>query len=127
MYDLENKNVGIAQTVFNVSSSDTNVQEIRGSQLPGASSTATGSEVTQTASGSPNEPTEGLTTPSGLGSASSGTFDLGGSYTGSGSKPSHSKGAAAGLPIPAPSMYLGAGLFAITALSGLSGALMILL
>ncbi|KAF2102958.1 acid protease, partial [Rhizodiscina lignyota] len=51
VYDLQNKNIGLAQTVFNATGSD--VKDITGSSLPGATSTASGTVVTQTFSGHP--------------------------------------------------------------------------
>lgn len=51
VYNLENNQIGIAPTNFNATR--TNVVEISGSSIPGASSTATGVAVQQTYSGYP--------------------------------------------------------------------------
>lgn len=51
VYNLENNQIGIAQTNFNATQA--NVVEISGSSIPGASSTATGVAVEQTYSGYP--------------------------------------------------------------------------
>lgn len=51
VYNLENKQIGIAQTNFNATKS--NVVEISGSNIPGASSTATGVAAQQTYTGYP--------------------------------------------------------------------------
>lgn len=51
VYDLANNQVGIAQTNFNATNS--NVVEISGTAIPGASSTATGAAVAQSYTGHP--------------------------------------------------------------------------
>ncbi|KAL2046686.1 hypothetical protein ABVK25_011600 [Lepraria finkii] len=53
VYDLTSNQIGMAQTNFNATSS--NVVEISGSSIPGASATASGAAVTQTFTGHPQE------------------------------------------------------------------------
>ena len=53
VYDLTNNQIGIAQTNYNATSS--NIVEITGSSIPGASATASGAAVTQTYLGHPQE------------------------------------------------------------------------
>ena len=53
VYDLTNNQIGMAQTVFNTT--DTNVVEISGSSIPGASITASAVMASQTFSGIPQE------------------------------------------------------------------------
>lgn len=51
VYNLQNEQIGIAQTSFN--SSKANIVEFSGDDIPGASTTITGLKVTQTYSGHP--------------------------------------------------------------------------
>lgn len=132
VYDIQNNNIGIAQTTFNVSSSDTDIQDITGSQIPGASSTATGAVVTQTFSGNPNNPSDisEATSTFDFGSAATPTFDLSGSGGGSGqtqgAASSSKNGAMAGSIAPSyPTVYFWTSL--VVALSGISGAMMVIL
>lgn len=53
VYDLTNNQIGMAQTIFNTT--DTNVVEISGSSIPGASITASAVMASQTFSGIPQE------------------------------------------------------------------------
>ena len=53
VYDLSNNQIGMAQTIFNATGS--NIIEISGSSIPGASATATAVAVTQTYTGHPQE------------------------------------------------------------------------
>lgn len=76
VYDLENNQVGIAQTDFNAT--DSNVVEISGTAIPSAASTATGAAVTQTYTGHPLQ--QGQTRAGGAqftGKANTPTFNLG--------------------------------------------------
>lgn len=124
VYDLQNKNIGIAQTVFN--SSDTDIKEIS-SSIPGASSTATGAVVTQTASGRPfrTGTSEATATGDVGGNGASATFDLSGTKTGSAGT-SRSSSVAGIVQAPSASFvgFLAAG---STIVFCLSGALMVLL
>lgn len=125
VYDIQNKNIGIAQTVFNTSDSD--VKEISGSSIPGASSTATGAVVTQTASGRPfrTATSEASATGDIGGNGASATFDLSGTKTGSAGT-SRSSSVAGVVQAPSASFVslLAAG---STFVFCLSGALMVLL
>ena len=96
VYDLTNNQVGIAQTNYNAT--DSNVVEISGSSIPGASSTASGAAVTQTYLGHPQE-TLPATRKAGTqtGVFPSPTFSLGSCATGS-SKNSGKNAAAAVVP-----------------------------
>lgn len=51
VYNLQNEQIGIAQTTFNASNA--NIVEFSGDDIPGASTTVTGLNVTQTYSGHP--------------------------------------------------------------------------
>lgn len=51
VYNLQNEQIGIAQTTFNASKA--NIIEFSGNDIPGASTTVTGLKVTQTYSGHP--------------------------------------------------------------------------
>lgn len=51
VYNLQNEQIGIAQTTFNASKA--NIVEFSGNDIPGASTTVTGLTVTQTYSGYP--------------------------------------------------------------------------
>ena len=53
VYDSDNNQIGMAQTNFNAT--DTNVVEISGSSIPGATKTASAATATQTFSGIPQE------------------------------------------------------------------------
>ena len=81
VYDLTSNQIGMAQTNFNATSS--NVVEISGSSIPGASATATGAAVTQTFQGHPQQ-TLPVTQSGGsqATSAPSPTFNLGVSGSG---------------------------------------------
>ena len=83
VYDLTNNQIGIAQTNYNAT--DSNIVEISGSSIPGASSTASGAAVTQTYLGHPQE-TLPATRKAGsqTGVFPSPTFSLGSCATGSG-------------------------------------------
>lgn len=75
VYDLENNQIGLAETVFNTT--DTNVQEFSGTTIPGVTKVASSVTVSQTFSGRP-----AITQASQSGgqfatNAASGTFDLG--------------------------------------------------
>ena len=132
VYNIDGNSVGIAQTKFNVTSSD--IKQISATNsLPGASSTAMGS-AQQTRAG-PIYNTAGI---GGLlsGAASSavatatgtrGTFDLGSasSRPSSSSSSSHTKGAAAGLMPPSRS-FTGVIVASISALFTMVGGSMIL-
>lgn len=62
VYNLQNEQIGIAQTTFNATKA--NVVEFSGDDIPGASTTVTGLRVTQTYSGHPLQTAE--RTPTGL-------------------------------------------------------------
>ena len=76
VYDLDNNQIGMAQTVFNAT--DTNVVEISGSSIPGASTTASAATATQTFSGIPQETNAATKTASTQATAPHGspTFNL---------------------------------------------------
>lgn len=128
VYDLSTNNIGIAQTVFNATNSD--VKDITGSQLPGASSTASGARVTQTHTGFRNGPTGGsvASATGDVGGGGTATFDLSGTKTGAASAAGSSphKGSAIAITPPSAS-FVGFMTFGIALVSGLSGALMVLL
>lgn len=132
VYDIQNNNIAIAQTKFNVSSSDSNIQDITNSNLPGVSSTATGVEVTQTFKGNPNKPTGGNAETMTLNNEGA-TFSLfevsetttAAAATGSGS--STSRGAAAGTPVSPTTTFVSVVTLTVMVFSGLSGAFMVLL
>ena len=96
VYDLENNQIGMAQTNFNATAA--NVVEISNSEIPSATATATGVAVTQTYTGHPQETLQA--TKKGGSQATQGhgspTFNLGGSATGGSGK----KGAAVALGAP---------------------------
>ncbi|KAK7708398.1 hypothetical protein SLS57_008979 [Botryosphaeria dothidea] len=96
VYDLHNNQIALANTKFNVSSS--NVQDITNTTIPGVSKVASSLTVTQTATGPIRASGAQATgTASQTGEAGTGTFDLGGpTSTGGSSK----KSAAVGLPAP---------------------------
>ena len=71
VYDLSNNQIGMAQTNFNATSS--NIVEISGTSLPGASATATAVAVTQTYTGVPQE-TDAATKSAGSGAQVTGTY-----------------------------------------------------
>ncbi|KAL9119249.1 MAG: hypothetical protein Q9187_004197 [Circinaria calcarea] len=86
VYDLENGQIGLAQTTFNATSS--NIQEISGASLPGASAAGTGVSVTQTATGIPLQTQAATISATEVGAQitqKSGLFNLGGSQTATGS------------------------------------------
>lgn len=102
VYDLANNQIAMAQTKFNVSDSDSDVQEIAsGGKIPGVTATATGVAVTQSYTGLPlqtNAASKGAAGASVTGAAGSPTFDLGvGKATGTSGK----KSAAGALESPA--------------------------
>ncbi|MCJ1461862.1 hypothetical protein MMC07_000461 [Pseudocyphellaria aurata] len=88
VYHLESEQIGIAQTNFNVTK--TNVVEISGSDIPGASSTATGAAAPQTYSG---RPLQTVVTAAVSGQISSGP-----------SKPTFSMGTSAAMALRVPSI-----------------------
>ena len=97
VYDLTNNQIGIAQTNYNATSS--NIVEITGSSIPGASATASGAAVTQTYLGHPQEtlPATRKAGSQATGVFPSPTFSLGSCATGS-SKNSGKNSAAAVVP-----------------------------
>ena len=86
VYDLSSNQIGMAQTNFNTTNS--NVVEISGTSIPGASTTATAVTVSQTFSGIPQETNAATKTGSTQATAPQGspTFNLCGSGSGSGKK-----------------------------------------
>lgn len=97
VYDLQNNLIGLANTNFNATASD--IVEISGTTIPGATATASGVQVTGTFSGYPLQTQTGVRTSAQVETAS-GTFNFGGpTATGSG-RQSSSKGAASGLNVP---------------------------
>lgn len=94
VYDLTNNQIGLAQTNFNATSA--NVVAISGSEIPSATTTASGVAVTQTYQGHPQE-TDAATRKGGsqaTGGHGTPTFNLGVSATGK------SKGAAVAVVAP---------------------------
>lgn len=79
VYNLQNEQIGIAQTTFNASKA--NIVEFSGDDIPGASTTVTGLKVTQTYSGHPLQTANTLPTSSPVQIGNNGhptpTFDLG--------------------------------------------------
>lgn len=97
VYDLENNQIGMAQTNFNATSS--NIVEISGTAIPSATATASGAAVTQTYAGHPQE-TDAATKTGGAqatGGHGSPTFNLGETASSTGSS---KKGAAVTLSAP---------------------------
>lgn len=101
VYDLENNQIGLANTVFNTT--DTDVTEFSGTTIPGVTKVASSVTVSQTFSGRPA--ITGASQSGGQISATAGTatFDLGGP-TGSGSSGSSgsSRTGGAGLTLKVP-------------------------
>ena len=114
VYDLDNNQIGIAQTNYNATNS--NVVEISGSSIPGASSTASGAAVTQTYLGHPQE-TLPATRKAGqqTGGFPSPTFSLGSCATGS-SKNSGKNAAAAVVPPRIDAMTVMTGLICLVSM-----------
>lgn len=81
VYNLQNKQIGIAQTTFNASKA--NIVEFSGDEIPGASTTVTGLKVAQTYSGHPLQTGDRSPTGSpvqiGNNDTPTPTFDLGSS------------------------------------------------
>ncbi|ETN45289.1 uncharacterized protein HMPREF1541_09120 [Cyphellophora europaea CBS 101466] len=105
VYDLENQNIGLAQTNFNASGSNGKVQAIGSSSgIPGVTATATAASVAQSFSGIPRESDEVTATATGdIGSGQtsfSATFQL--SATGSGGSSATSSGVASSNLRPMP-------------------------
>ena len=86
VYDLDNNQIGMAQTNFNTT--DTHVVEISGSSIPGASITASSATASQTFSGIPQETNAATKTGSTRATAPHGspTFNLCVSGTGKSKK-----------------------------------------
>ncbi|KAF2139854.1 uncharacterized protein K452DRAFT_289232 [Aplosporella prunicola CBS 121167] len=99
VYDLHNEQVALANTNFNTS--DSHVQEITNSTVPGVRATASGVAVTQTATGNVRPTASRVAGGTAAASADAGTptFDLGTPTTTAKSGGSK-KGAAAGLAPP---------------------------
>ncbi|KAF1989122.1 acid protease [Aulographum hederae CBS 113979] len=121
VYDIDNHQVGIAQTTFNSTNAD--IQEID-SAIPGASSTASGHSVTQTFSGYPKPSGTQQAPNSGqLTALPTATFDLGSSSGSGNSRPSDT-GAANAVSVPPFAIStLFTGL--VVALSMMGGSLLI--
>lgn len=102
VYDLTNNQIGIAQTNYNATSS--NIVEITGSSIPGASSTASGAAVTQTYLGHPQEtlPATKKAGSQATGVFPSPTFSLGSCATGSGKNSNKNSGANSGAAVVPP-------------------------
>lgn len=81
VYNLQNQQIGIAQTTFNATKA--NIIEFSGDDIPGASTTVTGLKVTQTYSGHPLQTVDPTPTGSsgqiGKNGHPTPTFDLGSS------------------------------------------------
>lgn len=81
VYNLQNDQIGIAQTTFNATKA--NIVEFSGDDIPGASTTVSGLKVTQTYSGHPLHPGDPTPTGSngqiGNNGHPTSTFDLGSS------------------------------------------------
>ena len=113
VYDLTNNQIGIAQTNYNATSS--NIVEISGSSIPGASSTASGAAVTQTYMGHPQE-TLAATKKAGsqaTGSFPSPTFSLGSCATSASKNSGGSTGKSSAVGVVPPRID------AMTAVTGL--------
>ena len=100
VYDLQNNQIGIAQTNFNATSS--NVKEFTGDSIPGATKVASAVTVSQTATGIPAEGTDNpsATIPTGTVTA---PFNLG-TPTSSRASSTSTKSGAAGPSLPSMKM-----------------------
>ena len=113
VYDLTNNQIGIAQTNYNATSS--NIVEISGSSIPGASSTASGAAVTQTYMGHPQEtlPATKKAGSQATGSFPSPTFSLGSCATSASKNSGGSTGKSSAVGVVPPRID------AMTAVTGL--------
>lgn len=114
VYDLENNQIGLAETIFNTT--DTDVTEFSGTDIPGVTRVASSVTVSQTFSGRPGitaASQSGGSIPTNVGSA---TFDLGAP---TGSSSSNHRGAAANVKVPAiDSLSMVVGLITLLSLVG---------
>jgi hypothetical protein len=131
VYDLENQNIAIAETNFDASESNGNVQAIASSSdIPGVTSTATGASVDQTATGQPHQSERpditGAAASIDAGATSrSATFQL--SATGSGGSSATSSGAANSNIRPAPLQVSGYAIPLMVLVCAMVGGLAVLI
>ena len=92
VYDLENSHIGLAQTNFNSTVQNTNIQAIQSSGIPDVVSTASVATVAQTFTGVPRLATTTATGQLGGGTSRSATFNLASSTATSTSRSGSSSG-----------------------------------